>query len=131
MRRGHLAQLRRAVMHYQTVAVGHAAVKIKLATAEMLLHSLDYLRGLLRGNIAAGVVEHGLCAVIRLVAQGNKVAAQGNVRIAHVDSDAHRLKGRTAGIALLRVESEHAHICNIAAGLQTLGNGSHKSDLAL
>ena len=131
MRRGHLAEIRRAVMYDKAMTISHAAVKIKFAAAEMLLHGLDYLRRLFGRDIAAGVVEHGLCAVIRLVAQGDKVAAQSDIRFAHLDSDADRLKGRASCVALLRIESEHAHICNIAAGFESGGNGSDKSDFTL
>ena len=130
MRRGHLAEIRRAVVYDKAMTISHAAVKIKFTAAEMLLHGFDYLRRLFGRDIAAGVVKHGLCAVIRLVAQSDKVAAQSDISLAHLDSDADRLKGRAAGVALLRIESEHAHICNIAAGFESSGNGPDKSYFA-
>ena len=79
MRRGHVAKLQLAAVPNHAVAVAHARVEFKCRIAEMRLHGSDELGGLFARNIARTIIHHGFRRIVRLVRQGDEIAAEGDV----------------------------------------------------
>ena len=111
----------------KAVTVAYAAVKVKFLVVEMLCKIVNENLCFCGGDIACAVVNEGLVLKVRLLGNGNKIAAEGNVISGHINADGTCLQRGTACVANSGVIAQNGKVCNIGAGLKTVGNGAYKT----
>ena len=92
VRRSHCSEVGRSAVNNKAVTVTYAGVKSELFIAEMLLNTFHYLARFLCGDIAGRVINHCFAFIRLVLGKGDKVAAQGDIIITKINSDADRFK---------------------------------------
>ena len=128
--RGRELHIRAAVRYDEAVTIAHPGIERETSAAEFLLQKEHELARFRRGDLARGIVAHGLVLKVFLVAEGDQVHAEGDVVLFHVYADGERLQRGSARVALGGVIAQRAEIRDVAAGLIAVGDGLYKTNFA-
>ena len=128
VRGGEVSQVGGVVVPDEAVAVADAGVEPH-PVREMGVQAAYELFCFRGRNVAAAVVNHPPLCKVRLLREGDKVAADGILAGGEVDADAGGLKRRTAGVALRRLIAERGEVGDVAARFHAVGHSlGHPED---
>ena len=121
--RGRELHIRAAVRYDEAVAVADAGVEGEPLIPQLLLQKRDKLSRLRGGDLARGIVLHGLVLEVLILREGDEVGPEGNVVLLHIYAHGEGFQRGTPRIADLCVIAERAEIGDVAAGLVAVGDG--------
>jgi hypothetical protein len=105
------------------MSIAHAEVEPHSEIREALIERVDQRAGLVGGDVAGAVVDHGAAR------QGDQVAAEDGLVVGDGDALGGRFQRRSAGVAFSDVVADHRQNGHVAAGRVALRDVADQPEL--